>query len=76
MDNEAVWRKRFFAYMLARLGGLAVFFLGIAIAYSDLIRPGGAPQLGAVIAIVGVLDALFGPRLVKRAWERKDKHGS
>ena len=73
MDDQKVWRKRFYAYMLARLGGLAVFFLGIAIAYTDLIREGGWPQVGAIVAILGVIDALFLPRVVKKAWERTEK---
>jgi hypothetical protein len=59
-------------YSLVRLGGLAIFFLGIAIAFSNLARPGGWPQLGAIIAILGVIDAMFAPRLLKRAWDEKD----
>jgi hypothetical protein len=72
-DDEAIWRKRFLIYSAVRIGGLAIFFLGIAIAYSDLVRAGGWPQVGAVIAIMGVIDALFAPRLLKREWERQDR---
>ena len=71
-EDEDIWRKRFHAYMGARLAGLAVFFLGVAIAFSDLVRPGGDKQVGAIIAILGVIDALFLPRLVKKRWERRD----
>lgn len=73
MDDETIWRKRLLGYMSARVAGLVIFFLGIAIAFSDLVRTGGWPQVGAVIAILGVIDALFLPRVVKRSWERKDK---
>jgi hypothetical protein len=72
MDDEALWRKRFLLYMGARLAGLIIFFLGIAIAYSNLIREGGWPQVGAIIAIMGVIDAMFAPRLLKKAWDRED----
>jgi hypothetical protein len=72
MDDEALWRKRFLIYMSARLAGLIIFFLGIAIAYSNLIREGGWPQVGAIIAIMGVIDAMFAPRLLKKAWDRED----
>jgi membrane protein implicated in regulation of membrane protease activity len=72
-DDEALWRKRFLIYSAVRIGGLAIFFLGIAIAYSDLVRAGGWPQAGAVVAIMGVIDALFAPRLLKREWERQDR---
>lgn len=73
MDDEAVWRQRLLLYSALRFGGLVIFFLGIAIIYTDLLRKGGWPQLGAVIAILGVIDALFMPRLVKRGWERQDQ---
>lgn len=73
MDDETVWRQRLLVYSALRFGGLVIFFLGIAIVYSDLVRKGGWPQVGAVIAIVGLVDALFLPRIVKRGWERQDQ---
>lgn len=75
MDDEDRWRKRLLLYSLVRFGGLAIFFLGIAILYTDLVRPGGWPQLGAVVAILGVIDALFAPWLLKRAWDEQDRQG-
>lgn len=73
MDDEKVWRRRLLAYSAARLGGLAIFFLGIAIAYSNLVREGGWPRVGAIVAIMGVIDALFAPRLLKKAWDQQDR---
>jgi hypothetical protein len=73
MADEDVWKRRFLVYSLVRIGGLAIFFLGMAIAYTDLVREGGWPQVGAVVAIMGVIDALFAPRLLKREWERQDR---
>jgi membrane protein implicated in regulation of membrane protease activity len=72
MDDD-IWRKRLLIYSLVRFGGLAIFFLGIAIFYTNLVRPGGWPQLGAIVAILGALDALLAPRLLKRAWDREDR---
>jgi len=72
-DQEDVWRKRLLIYSLVRFGGLAIFFLGIAIAYTNVVRPGGWPQVGAVVAIMGVIDALFAPRLLKQAWDKEDE---
>jgi membrane protein implicated in regulation of membrane protease activity len=69
-DDEA--RRRLLLYSLVRIAGLAIFFLGIAIIYTNLVRPGGWPQLGAVVAILGVVDSLFAPRLLKRSWDRQD----
>jgi hypothetical protein len=73
MADEDVWKRRFLIYSAVRIGGLAIFFLGMAIAYTDLVREGGWPQVGAVVAIMGLIDALFAPRLLKREWERQDR---
>ena len=73
MADESQWRRRFFAYTAVRLGGLAIFFLGIAIAYSDLIRAGGWPRVGAIIAILGAIDTVFAPRLLKKGWDQQDR---
>ena len=72
MADEALWRRRFLLFMLARLFGLLTFLAGIAIAYSDLAREGGWPALGAIIAIMGAIDAVFAPKLLKKHWERED----
>ena len=69
-DSEA--KRRLLLYSLVGIGGLAIFLLGIAIIYTNLARPGGWPQLGAIVAILGVIDATFAPRLLKRAWDRQD----
>ena len=71
--DDSVHRKRLLLYSLARFGGLAIFVLGLATIYTNLLRQGGWPQLGAVLAILGVIDALFAPRLLKRAWDEQDR---
>ena len=70
-DNIA--RQRLLLYMAVRFGGLLIFFLGIAIMYTNIARPGGWPQVGAIIAIIGVTEAMFLPRLLKKAWDRSDQ---
>ena len=70
-EDEQLWRQRFLVYMGVRLIGLAIFFLGIAIGYTNLLRPGGWPQVGAIFAIIGVVDAVVAPRLIKKNWERE-----
>jgi hypothetical protein len=72
MDDD-VARQRLLVYTLVRLIGLAIFFLGIAIIYTDLVRPGGWPQIGAIVAIIGVIDSLIAPRLLKRRWDKDDQ---
>lgn len=68
-------RKRLLIYTVLRFGGLAIFSVGIATIYTNVVRPGGWPQLGAIIAIVGVIDALVAPHLLKRTWDRQDSQG-
>lgn len=71
--DDDIWRKRFQLFLLVRLFGLATFLVGIAIAYSDLLRPGGWPLVGGLITIAGALDAVFAPRLLKKLWAEEDK---
>jgi len=73
MADEDIWRRRYFAYSAVRLGGLAIFFLGIAIAFTNLVREGGWLQLGAIIAILGAIDTVFAPRLLKMGWDKQDE---
>lgn len=72
MDDD-VARQRLLIYSLVRFGGFAIFMLGVVIIYTDLLRPGGWPQVGAIIAIMGVIDAFFAPRLLKKSWDEKDR---
>lgn len=74
MDDRTA-RNRLLAATAVRLGGLAIFFLGIAIIYTDLVREGGWPQVGAIVAILGVIDAMLAPRLLKKAWDEQDRQG-
>jgi hypothetical protein len=41
--------------------------------YTNLVREGGWPQVGAIIAIMGAIDAVFAPRLLKKIWEQQDQ---
>ena len=73
MRDEELWKKRFQIFAAIRLVGVATFLLGLAIAFSDLVRPGGWPLLGGILAIIGVIDALVAPRILRRGWERLDQ---
>ena len=73
MDEDTRARNRLLAYTAVRFAGLVVFFLGIAVMYTNLLRPGGWPQVGAIIVILGVIDAVLAPRVLKKAWDRQDR---
>lgn len=72
MVGETVWKKRFGLFIAARLFGLLTFLAGVAIAYSDLLRPGGWPAVGSVLIIFGLIDAIVAPKLMKKHWQRID----
>lgn len=71
--SDDLWRKRFRLFMLVRLFGVATFLLGIFIAFADLVRPGGWPLVGGLVAIAGAIDAVFAPRLLRKLWAEQDK---
>ena len=72
MRDETEWKRRFRIFAVIRLIGVATLFLGVAIAYTGLLRPGGWPAGGAITVITGLIVALLAPRFLKRQWERED----
>ena len=70
-DEEA--KRQFMVFAILRVGGLLLFLAGIAIAFTDLLRPGGWKLLGGILAIVGAIEAVISPRLVKRTMARTDQ---
>jgi hypothetical protein len=73
MTDDELWKRRFQLFTAVRLLGLTIFLLGIAIAFSDLVRPGGWKMPGGILAIIGAIDAVLAPRILKKGWERLDK---
>ena len=68
MIDDAEWKRRFLVFSALRIAGLLLFLLGIAIAFSDLLKPGGWPLLGGILAIVGAVEAVLIGRILKKAW--------
>jgi hypothetical protein len=73
VTDEDKWRRRFNLFMGIRLFGLLVFFAGLAIAFTNLLRPGGWPVVGSIVMILGLLDSVVAPRLLKKKWEAEDR---
>ena len=73
MRDDEVWRRRFQLFAAIRIFGLLTFLLGVAIAFTDLLRPGGWPLVGGILAVIGAIDAVVAPRILKKGWERLDK---
>lgn len=72
MDEE-VWKRRFYIFVVLRLLGLAVFLFGLAVVFTGVLRPGGWPAVGSVIVILGVIDAVAAPKLLRKQWDRMDR---
>jgi hypothetical protein len=70
-DDAALWKRRFHLFALLRLAGVAMFLFGLGVMFSDLLRPGGWPFVGGLLIVVGVVDAVVAPRILKRSWDRK-----
>ncbi len=70
IPNDALWRKRFAIFAALRVSGLLLFLLGMGITFSDWIRPGGFLELGLLVIGLGLTEALLGPVLLKRMWDK------
>ena len=70
-DDEVKWRNRLLVMTMVRLSGVAIIGIGLVVALTSLIVPGGHRIAGAMIIVVGTFDAAFAPLLVKRMWDRQ-----
>ena len=69
--SEEEAKRRFGLFALVRLSAVALVMLGVAVALTGLVRPGGWPVPGIAIGLIGVVEALIGPRLLRRQWDRE-----
>ena len=70
MTDEAMWKRRFFALMLARLVGTLLALSGLVVAYGDVVRPGGYLALGVPLILAGMVALAVLPILLRRRWRR------
>lgn len=73
MADTDIWKRRFMLFTAARIFGLLTLLAGVAIMFSDLLRPGGWPVVGGILMIVGLIDAVVAPLLLKKHWAEQDK---
>ena len=67
-DDETLWRNRFIAINLVRIGGTVVVLIGLAIWYSDLLVEGGSIVLGLPLALAGLVVSFWGPKWLAARW--------
>ncbi len=68
--EEVRARQRYVILNVVRIGGLVMLLLGIAIARGVV---DGPYALGVVLAVAGLLDFFFAPRLLARRWKAGDR---
>ncbi len=71
MTEHDPYKSRFHLFAAARLGGLALMGLGVAVAFSDLVRDGGFRQLGGLLIAIGTIEMVVVPLLLKRMWHSR-----
>jgi multisubunit Na+/H+ antiporter MnhB subunit len=70
MSDENIWKKRFFIMTLARLTGTVLALLGMAIAFGNLVEPGGSRFIGVALVVAGLVIMAIVPRHLSRRWRR------
>lgn len=71
-DAEALARQRLIVLNALRLSGIVLVMLGFAIVRKVIDLPWA---VGALLAVVGMLEFFFLPRLVARRWNAGDDAG-
>ena len=66
-QDETLWRNRFIAVNMMRIGATLVVLLGLAIWQSDLVVEGGS-ILGLPIALIALVVSFLGPAYLARRW--------
>lgn len=71
-DDDTLWRNRFIAINLVRIGGTVVVLLALALWQSDLFVRGGT-IIGFPLALAGLVVSFWGPKWLARKWRRDDR---
>jgi hypothetical protein len=66
--EEKIWRDRFVAINLVRIGGTIVVLFGLVLSQTDRIVEGGAMIPGLAIAIAGLIVSFVGPKRLAHKW--------
>ncbi|HEX8623135.1 MAG TPA: hypothetical protein VF718_14295 [Allosphingosinicella sp.] len=67
-DDETVWRNRFIAINLVRIGATLVVLFALALWQSDLIVEGGS-IVGLPLALAGLVVSFWGPKWLAARWK-------
>jgi hypothetical protein len=66
-EEEELWRNRFIAVNLLRIGATVFVLFALALWQSDLIVEGGS-ILGLPLALAGLVVSFWGPKWLAQRW--------
>jgi hypothetical protein len=67
-EDEKLWRDRFVAINLVRIGGTIIVLIGLYISQTDAVREGGVMIPGLALAVAGLVISFGGPKYLARKW--------
>lgn len=70
MTDDAIWKRRFFTLMLARLSGTVLALLGLMVGFTDVFQVGGYRVLGILLVGAGLIDLAVLPILLRKHWRK------
>jgi hypothetical protein len=68
-DDETLWRNRFIAINLVRIGGTIVVLVALAVWYGDILVEGGSIAVGLPLALAGLVVSFWGPKWLAARWK-------
>ncbi|MEA3034983.1 MAG: hypothetical protein QOH04_742 [Sphingomonadales bacterium] len=71
-QDDDLWRNRFIAVNLIRIGGTAIVLFGLILWQTNVIVPGGAPLAGIPLAAAGLIASFWAPIALARHWKGRD----
>lgn len=67
-QDETLWRNRFIAINLVRIGGTVVVLIGLYVSMTDAVQEGGAAVAGLAVSLIGLAISFVGPKWLARKW--------
>lgn len=71
-EEETLWRNRFIAIHLVRIGGTLLVMVALAIWHMDILVRGGTIVIGLPLALIGLVISFGGPKWMVRRWRSQD----
>jgi len=68
-DDVAMWRNRFIAINLTRIGGTLIVLFGLYVWYGDALVQGGTMAVGLPLSLFGLVVSFGGPIWLAKKWK-------